>query len=89
MAVVVAKENPLQFLRKPIFFIQSATAGIGTVLISFAYLFAAASIITTVKRAAGILWAMLSGNVYFKEKHFLLKLFSLILIVVGLVLLAL
>ena len=89
MAKRVAKENPVQFLRKPLFLGQSVAAGIGTVFISFAYLFGAASVITTVKRAAAILWAMLSGNVYFKEKHFLLKLFSLLLIVIGLIFLAL
>lgn len=88
MALYVARENPFQFLRKPLFFAQSAGAGIGTVLISFAYLFGAASVITAVKRAGGILFAMLSGNVYFKEKGFLIKVFSLGLIVIGLVFLA-
>ncbi len=89
MATFVARENPLRFLQKPTFFIQSVVMGVGTVLISFAYLFGAASIITAVKRAAGILWAMLSGNMYFKEKGFLVKFASLVLIVSGLVMLAL
>ncbi len=89
MAMTAAKENPLRFLRQPIFFGQSAVAGIGTVLVSFAYLFGAASVITAAKRAAGILWAMFSGNVYFKEKHFLIKLLSLVLMIIGLVFLAL
>ncbi|MBI2048003.1 MAG: hypothetical protein HYT27_02590 [Parcubacteria group bacterium] len=89
MATLVAKENPIRFLKNPLFLGQSFASGIGTVFISFAYLFGAASVITTVKRAAAILWAMLSGNVYFKEKRFLIKAFSLILIIVGLVFLAL
>ena len=89
MAVFVTKENPLRYLRKPLFFGQSAVIGIGTVLISFAYLFATASVITAVKRAATILWAMFSGNLYFKEKKLFVKLISLFLIIGGLVLLAL
>lgn len=89
MALRVAKENPLRFLRKPIFFAQSAAAGVGSVFISFAYLFGSASVITTIKRAAAIFWAMLSGNRFFEEKGFLIKFISLILIAIGLVFLAL
>jgi len=89
MALQVAKENPFRFLRKPIFFAQSAAAGVGSVFISFAYLFGSASVITTIKRAAAIFWAMLSGNRFFEEKGFLIKFISLILIAIGLVFLAL
>lgn len=85
MAIVAAKENPLLFLKRPVFLGQSIAAGLGVVLYSFAYLFAPASIITTIKRAATILWAMIFGNVYFKEKKFLVKTATLILIVTGLV----
>ena len=88
MALLVAKENPLQFLRKPLFFGQSVTMGAASALMSFAYLFGAASVITTVKRAAGILWALLSGNLYFQEKQFLVKMASFILIVIGPIFLA-
>ncbi|MBI2108869.1 MAG: hypothetical protein HYT93_01625 [Parcubacteria group bacterium] len=89
MAKIVAKENPVTFLLKPLFLGQSIAAGIGTIFISFAYLFGAASVITTVKRAAAILWAMLSGGVYFKEKGFFVKALSLLLIIIGLIFLAL
>ena len=84
MAMMIAKENPIQFLKKPLFFGQSIAAGVGTVLVSFAYLFGAASVITTAKRAATILWAILSGNIYFEEKHFIIKMVSLALIAIGL-----
>lgn len=89
MALGVAKENPFRFLRKPIFFAQSAGAGVGTVFMSFAYLFGTASVITTIKRAAAIFWAMLSGNKFFKEKGLLTKFISLILIAIGLIFLVL
>lgn len=81
-------ENPLAFLLQPIFFIQSLTKGIAGVILSFAYLFGPASIIITAKRASLILWAMLSGNIYFHEKRFAVKAISLLLILVGLSLLA-
>jgi len=85
MAFFIAKESPMQFFKKPIFFIQSASSGIGGVLMSFAYLFAAASVITAAKRAFTVLWTILSGKVYFHEKHLFVKLVSFALIAAGLV----
>lgn len=87
MALLVAKENPVQFFKNPIFLAQAAASGLGHVFISFAYLFAPASVITTAKRSFGILWSILSGNFYFQEKSLLLKLFSFVVITGGLVLL--
>jgi len=87
MAYFITKENPILFLRKPIFFLQSLATGLGFVILSFAYLLAPASIIATSNRSFSILWTMISGNIYFHEKHFLVKLFAFILIVIGLVLL--
>lgn len=89
MATFVTKEKPLTLLKKPIFMMQSMAAGLGTVLISFAFLFAAASVITTVKRAGSVMWSLASGNVYFKEKKFFLKFISLLLVVGGLIFLVL
>ncbi|MEK7192482.1 MAG: hypothetical protein AAB646_03140, partial [Patescibacteria group bacterium] len=77
MAHFANKENPASFLKKPIFLAQSFSAGVGSILISFAYLFAAASIITTAKRGLGTLWAIGSGKFYFHENHARLKLISL------------
>lgn len=87
MARHIAKEKPIFFLKKPVFLIQSLTKGIAGVFMSFAYLFAPASIIATAKRSTTILWSILSGNFYFHEKKFVVKLISFIFIVVGLVLL--
>lgn len=88
LAFFVAKENPLKFLKKPIFFIQSFSAGLGSVILSFAYLFAPASIIVTAKRSFSILWTIPSGKIYFHEKKLLIKIISFILIVIGLIFLA-
>lgn len=84
----VAKENPLRFLQKPVFFAQSLTQGIGGALDSFAFGFGPASIILAAKRSSAILWATVSGNIYFKEKGLFLKLALLTLFTTGLILLA-
>jgi len=88
MAMTKANENPLRLMAKPIFFTQSLLMGVGGVAMSFAYLFSAASVISTAKRALSVLFAMLSGHVYFKEKKLWVKAMAFILIAVGLVLLA-
>ena len=87
-ATWVAKENPFHFLRQPIFFSQSLAEGIASALISFAFLFAAASVMATAKRSLGMLWALLSGNFYFKEPEAGIKLFVFVLICFGLTLMA-
>lgn len=88
MARFAGKENPVSFLKQPIFLIQSLGAGMGNVLLSFAYLFAAASIITSAKRGLGVFWSILSGKFYFHEKRAIAKLTALAVIGVGLILLA-
>lgn len=85
---LIAKQNPFKFLKKPLPFSQSIIQGIGSVLGSFAYSFAPASIIMAVERSSGIVWAVLSGNVYFHEKHLAAKLLILALLVSSIVLLA-
>lgn len=89
MARIVAKENPFAFLRQPIFLFQSLSAGLGDVLASFAYLFGAASVITAARRALAVLWSIVSGNLYFKERGLLIKLAVFFFILVGLVMTAL
>lgn len=83
-----AKENPLQFFKKPVFLFQSLSHGLGSGLESFAYSFAPASIILAAKRSSGVLWSMLSGQVYFHEKHLVMKLIAFAVLVVGIILLA-
>lgn len=88
MASFIKKEHPIQFLKKRAFFMQSVSSGIASVLLSFAYVFAPASIITTGKRSFAVLWAMLSGSFYFKEKKLMTKIAAFILITAGLIFLA-
>lgn len=89
MSIVRTKVNPFNLLKHPIFFMQSFFMGIGGSLVSFAYFFGTASIITAAKRAFNVLFAMLSGKIYFHEKKLWVKILSFILIVAGLALLAL
>ena len=81
-----SKENPIKFIFKKQFFIQSFSNGIGSVILSFSYLFAPASIITSAKRSSSILWSIVSGNHYFHEKHIIVKIIAFIFIVIGLTL---
>lgn len=81
-------ENPFSFLRKPRFFLQSSANGVGGILQSFAYLFAPASVIVAAERSTAVLWSVLSGNIYFREKNFWLKVALMGGIIVGIILLA-
>lgn len=88
MALTREKKNPLRLLAHPVFFTQSFLMGVGGVVVSFAYLFSTASVITAAKRAFTILFAMLSGRIYFHEKKPWVKIISFLLIALGLALLA-
>jgi hypothetical protein len=88
VSVWFAKENPFTFLRRKIFVAQSGTHAIAGVVESFSYIFAPASVIVAAKRSACIFWAVLSGNHYFHEKHFLLKIFIFLVLAIGIVFLA-
>lgn len=88
MALFVAKENPFSLLRKPQYAAQLILSSASDLTISFAYLFAAASVITSAKRALGILFAIASGHYYFHERRFVLKLAAFVLVTGGVVLLA-
>lgn len=86
-AKFIAGENPIKFLKKKIILSQSISSGVGTVLESFAYLFATPSIVISIKRSARILWTVIFGNMYFREKHIAIKLVGFILFVIALFLL--
>ena len=45
--------------------------GAGSSVMGFAYYYGAASVIASAKRALNILFAVLSGNIYFHEKEVL------------------
>ncbi len=82
-----AKENPIKFFKKPIFFIQSFSDGLGATFLSFAYLFAPASIILSAKRSLSIAWSLFSGKIYFHEQHIAIKIVSTSFLILGIILL--
>jgi hypothetical protein len=82
-------QNPFKCIFKPIFLKQSLAEGAGTVVMSFAYLFAPASVITSAKRSFSVLWSVLSGNKVFHESHIILKISMVILLALGIILLVL
>jgi drug/metabolite transporter (DMT)-like permease len=87
LALVVYKENPFKFLKKPIFIGQTTAAGLSSTLASYAYLFGPAAVITISLRAFSILFSLISGRVFFNEKHIAVKIISFGFIIVGLYLL--
>lgn len=80
--------KPWEYLKEPVYFFQSFIQGVSSLLLSFAYLYSTATIITTAKRAFAILASIVSGNAYFQEKKLSVKLLSFALIVGGLFLVA-
>lgn len=85
-AFYITKEHPFKMLGKKVFFLQSFAQGVGSLIESFAYSFAAASIIISAKRSSSVFWATLSGGLYFKERHILVKLSMFLLLTAGIVL---
>lgn len=85
--VVAAKlhtgENAARHLFRPVFLAQSLLAGVATVLFSFAFLFAPASVITAVKRSLEIFGSIIAGRRYFHEKHVIVKLLACTLVAAG------
>ena len=86
-ATLIRKENPLAFLREKIYMAQAGSSGIAYFVNSFAYLYAPASVITTAFRGFSVLFSILTGAFYFKEKKFILRVFLFVIIVAGLLLL--
>ena len=80
-------DNPFRYLRKRVFFAQSFVSGLAEVISSFAYMFAPASVITAALRSSAVLFAMLSGKIYFHERHVVAKVTLFVIVVAGLLLL--
>jgi hypothetical protein len=87
MARWKSKQNPFLYMFKKEFLAQSIPRGVSGVLISFAYLFASPAVITSAKRGLLVLLSVITGKVYFHEKHIFIKIVSTGLVVVGIVLL--
>lgn len=79
--------NPLRRLKEKVFLVEALSMGVGMVLVSYSYLFAPASLVTTAKRSLEVLSSIISGRAIFGEKHVAVKLFAFVLIVAGLFLL--
>lgn len=79
-----SKEKTWTFLRRPWAETQSIAEGTATVLSSFAYGFAPASVVVSAQRGLSVLWAIIFGNVYFHERHVIYKLACFVLVAAGL-----
>lgn len=88
MAFFKDKENPFSFFKQKIFCLQSLVNAAPSFLNSYAYLFAPASVILSAYRSSAVFWSVISGKIYFHEKHFSIKVFSLVLLIGGIILLA-
>jgi len=86
-ALALRKENPFALLKKPIYVVQAGASGLSAISGSFSYLFGPASVIATAFRGFSLLFAILSGRIYFNEHHFLLRITLFVVICTGLVLL--
>ncbi len=81
------KRNPLRHFKRPQVILQSFTIGIESVITSFAFSLAPSSIVMTARRTSSVLWSIMSGNLYFKEKKARAKLAGLSVLGFGLYLL--
>lgn len=87
LSLLYVRQNPFTLLRERRYWVQFIASSVDHAAIGFAFIFAPASIIITVRRALGVLFAVISGELYFHEKHILLKLLSFVLVAGGLALL--
>lgn len=81
-------EKPWTLLRHPYVQAQSISHGVAGLLLSFAYLYAPASVIISLKRSLAVFWATISGNIVFHEEHIVRKIISFVIAAVGVTLLA-
>lgn len=87
-ATIRLKENPFLLLRRPRILGESAASGVATMIASFAYSFAPASVIVATHRAAGVCSSIIAGALHFHERHVSEKCLVLGLTVIGIILLA-
>ncbi len=76
-------QNVFASFLRPAHLAQSFAAGIGSILMAFAYVFAPASVIMSGKRALDILYAIVSGQTYFHENRLALKLLAFLVVATG------
>lgn len=83
-----ARENVFRYLTQPVFLAQSVASGLGSIFMSFAYVFAPASVIISLKRAFEVLISIISGRAVFHEKNITTKAIACILIATSICLVA-
>ncbi len=82
-------ENPIAFIFKKGFFVQSASHGVSMTLNTFALSLLAPSVFAALKRVFITLSSIISGYFYFHEKHIVIKVISFSCIVVSIILFSL
>ncbi|MBU0545710.1 hypothetical protein KKA13_00440 [Patescibacteria group bacterium] len=88
-SVLKTGKNPIRLLAQRKFFAQSMSYGAAGLLESFAYSFAPASIILSVKRSSAVIWSVLFGRIVFREDRLRQKTIGMCMLVAGVVLLVL
>lgn len=83
LAFIKARENPFKLLSKPGCLAQTITYGLGSLLDSFSYQFAAASVISAAKRSFAVLWSTAAGNRYFQETRLAFKICLSLFLILG------
>lgn len=87
MSIRVERSHPFRLFRKPACLAQAGLLATGMLLGSLSFLYAAPSVLMTVKRAAAIFASIASGGAMFHEKRLMLKVGAGALVTVGFVLL--
>jgi hypothetical protein len=81
--------QPIRLVAKPLTGTQSLAGGLAFAVESFAYMYAAPSVIVSIKRGLALLWSIAFGHKWFNERGLAVKLRAASIAVAGLVLLAL
>ena len=79
--------DPVRLLTKRVTGIQSIANGLGLAIETFAYQYAPASIIVTMKRSFAVMWSIIFGHHYFHEHKLRQKIAAGAVLLVGLVIL--
>lgn len=82
-------ENVFRYLTHPRCLVQSFSAGVASVCMSFAYALAPGAIVVALKRSFELLGSLVSGKLYFHEKRLGVKAFAFVVAVLGIALITL
>ncbi len=89
VASVASGKSPVKLLARPLTGTQALSNGAAGALMSFAYSFAPASVVMALKRTFALGWTIISGHTYFHEKTLKQKVYSGVVMAIGLALLVL